>query len=295
MTRRVGIVLAGLAVLGLLGWGGFYVHSRWDDARTLILATTTSTYDSGLLDVLLPPFEAANKGQVDVVAVGSGQALELGRNGDADVLLVHSPAAEQTFMAEGHGLSRTPLMYNDFIIIGPPNDPLALRGKPDVQSVFVALAAAGAEGKAVFLSRGDDSGTDKKEKGLWAKFSLATEGAWYQEVGAGMGDTLRMTAEQGGYTLTDRATYLARYGQGSEGQGSEGQRSGEGQLAVVFEGGQDLYNPYAVIIVDPVSHPNVNLKLAEAFTAYLASEEARQIISTFGADKYGQPLFWLLP
>jgi len=288
MTRRVGIVLAGLAVLGLLGWGGFYVHSRWDDARTLILATTTSTYDSGLLDVLLPPFEAANKGQVDVVAVGSGQALELGRN--ADVLLVHSPAAEQTFMAEGHGLSRTPLMYNDFIIIGPPNDPLALRGKPDVQSVFVALAAAGAEGKAVFLSRGDDSGTDKKEKGLWAKFSLATEGAWYQEVGAGMGDTLRMTAEQGGYTLTDRATYLARYGQGSEGLGS-----GEGQLVVVFQGGWDLYNPYAVIIVDPVSHPNVNLELAEAFAAYLASEEARQIISTFGADECGQPLFWLLP
>ena len=286
MTRKVGVVLACLAVLGLLGWGGFYVHSRWDDARTLTLATTTSTYDSGLLDVLLPPFEAANKCKVDVVAVGSGQALELGRNGDADVLLVHSPAAEQTFMAEGHGLSRTPLMDNDFLVIGPPNDPLALQGKPDIQSVFVAIRAAGAEGKAVFLSRGDDSGTDKKEKGLWAKFSLATEGAWYQEVGAGMGDTLRMTAEQGGYTLADRATYLARYGQGSEGRG---------QLAIVFQGGQDLYNPYAVIIVDPLSHPNVNLKLAEAFTAYLVSEEARQIISTFGADKYGQPLFWLLP
>jgi len=286
MTRKVGIVLAGLAVLGLLGWGGFYFHSRWDDARTLTLATTTSTYDSGLLDVLLPPFEAANKCRIDVVAVGSGQALELGQNGDADVLLVHSPAAEQTFMAEGHGLSRTPLMDNDFLVIGPPNDPLALQGKPDIQSVFVAIRAAGAEGKAVFLSRGDDSGTDKKEKGLWAKFSLATEGAWYQEVGAGMGDTLRMTAEQGGYTLADRATYLARYGQGSEGRG---------QLAIVFQGGQDLYNPYAVIIVDPLSHPNVNLKLAEAFTAYLVSEEARQIISTFGADKYGQPLFWLLP
>jgi tungstate transport system substrate-binding protein len=286
MTRKVGIVLACLAVLGLLGWGGFYVYSRWDDARTLTLATTTSTYDSGLLDVLLPPFEAASKAKVDVVAVGSGQALELGGNGDADVLLVHSPAAEQTFMTEGHGLSRTPLMYNDFVVVGPPADPLGLKGKPDIKSVFTALAAAGADGRAIFLSRGDDSGTDKKEKGLWAKFSLVTEGAWYQEVGAGMGDTLRMTAEQGGYTLADRATYLARYGTGTE---------GEGKLAVVFEGGKDLYNPYAVIIVDPVSHPNVNLKLAEAFAAYLASEEARQIISTFGADKYGQPLFWLLP
>jgi tungstate transport system substrate-binding protein len=250
------------------------------------LATTTSTQDSGLLDVLLPPFEKANGCRVDVVAVGSGQALELGKNGDADVLLVHSPAAEKTYMDEGHGLARTPVMYNDFIIVGPVADPIGVKTAADLGSAMKAIAAAGTLEQAVFLSRGDDSGTDKKEKGLWTKFKIETTGAWYQETGSGMGDTLIMAADRGAYTLADRATYLSGYGPGA---------TGEGKLAILWEGGKELYNPYSVIVVDPVSHPNVNRRLAEAFAAYLTSTPARTIISAFGADKYGQPLFWLLP
>jgi len=285
-TNGVWLIVGLAALVGSLSWGAFYAYSRYDESRTLILATTTSTEDSGLLDALLPPFEAANKCRVDVVAVGSGQALELGRNGDADALLVHSPAAEETFMDEGHGLSRTQVMYNDFIIVGPPTDPIGVKSAADLATAMRTVATAGVEERAIFLSRGDDSGTDKKEKGLWTKFAIQTKGAWYQETGSGMGDTLIMAADRGAYTLADRATYLSGYGPGA---------TGEGKLAVLWEGGRDLYNPYAVIVTDPVSHPNVNQRLAEAFAAYLGSTEGRTIISTFGADKYGQPLFWLLP
>lgn len=284
-TKRVGLAVVATAAVGLLALGGIYAYGRYDRGRTLILATTTSTEDSGLLDVLLPPFEEENHAKVKVIAVGTGQALELGKKGDADVLMVHAPASEKVFMDEGHGLSRTPLMYNDFILVGPASDPAGAAKAADVEGAFRAIAAAGAEGKALFLSRGDDSGTDKKDKALWSRYNIDTNASWYQEIGAGMGETLKMAADRGAYTLSDRATYLALYGPGSE---------GDGKLSVVYQGGSDLHNPYSVIIVDPASHPNVNVKLAREFVDYLASDEARTIIGTFGADKYGQPLFWLL-
>ncbi len=284
-TRKVGLVVLALALAGALALGGFLVYSRVHAARTLVLATTTSTYDSGLLDVLVPPFEKANRCKVDIVAVGTGQALELGRNGDADVLLVHAPASEKAFMDEGHGLSRRAVMYNDFVLVGPVSDPLGLRQAPDLKAALQAIAKAGAEGNTVFLSRGDDSGTDKKEKGLWAKFAIETAGGWYQETGSGMGDTLRMAAERQAYTLADRGTYLALYGPGSP---------GEGRLSIVQEGDPDLFNPYHVIVVNPTEHPNVNRVLAERFSAYLVSDKGREIISSFGVDKFGQPLFRIL-
>lgn len=286
MTKRVVWAVVVVAVLGLASWGAFYAHERSERAHTLLLATTTSTEDSGLLDVLLPPFEQANKARVDVVAVGSGQALEIGKKGDADVLMVHSPAAEKIFMDDGHGLVRRPLMYNDFILVGPAADPLGIGQVGGLKTALQTIAAAGGNARAVFLSRGDASGTDAKEKGLWTKHEIDSSGAWYQEVGAGMGDTLRMAVDRGTYTLSDRATYLALYGPGS---------AGEGKLAIVFQGDPSLDNPYAVIIVDPKTHPNVNQVLAEKFVDYLFSDQGKAIITSYGQDKYGEPLFKLLP
>lgn len=286
MTKKAIWTLVILAVIGFGTWGGATWYSTSQRAHTLYLATTTSTQDSGLLDALLPPFEQANNVRVNVVAVGSGQALKIGETGDADVLMVHSPAAEKTFMENGHGSVRKPLMYNDFIVVGPASDPLSVGQAPDLKTALTTIATAGAAGQGIFLSRGDGSGTDTKEKGLWKKFSIDTAGAWYQEVGAGMGDTLTMAVSEGAYTLADRATYLALYGPGT---------TGEGKLAIVSEGSSDLYNPYAVIIVDPATHPNVNLTLARKFVDYLFSDEGKGIITTYGQDKFGQPLFKLLP
>jgi len=286
MTKKVVSAVCAVAFAGLAAWGGLYCHSAYARAHTLILATTTSTQDSGLLDVLLPPFEKEANARVDVVAVGTGQALEIGKRGDADVLMVHAPSQEQAFMDAGHGLIRKPLMYNDFVLVGPASDPLGIAKAGDLESALKTIAAAGASGKTVFLSRGDGSGTDTKEKGLWTKFGIDHSGAWYQEIGAGMGETLKMAVDRGAYTLSDRATYLALYGPGS---------AGAGKLAIVFQGDSALYNPYAVIIVDPKSHPNVNLALARKFVDYLFSDEGKRIITTYGQDKYGQPLFKLLP
>lgn len=284
-TRNVAWALGLVALLGLLPLGGFYLHGRLTDRETLVLATTTSTEDSGLLDVLLPPFEKANGCRVDVVAVGTGQALELGRNGDADILLVHAPEAELEFMAEGHGRIRLPVMYNDFVLVGPPGDPAGLSSSGSLAAAMASLVETGGAGPALFLSRGDDSGTHKKEMSLWTEFGLDPTGDWRQEVGSGMGETLRMAADRGAYTLADRGTYLALYGRGSE---------GEGRLAVVFEGDPSLYNPYHVIVVNPVKHPNVNADLAERLATYLRSDQARGILATFGVDKYGEPLFSVL-
>ncbi len=286
MTKKLAWAIIIVAAVGLAGWGAFYAHARSERAHTLLLATTTSTEDSGLLDALLPPFEQANDARVDVVAVGSGQALEIGKKGDADVLMVHSPAAEKAFMDEGHGLVRRPLMYNDFIIVGPAADPLGIGPTSDLKAALVTIASAGGRQQAIFLSRGDGSGTDVKEKGLWTKYEIDRSGAWYQEVGAGMGDTLRMAASRGAYTLADRATYLALYGPGS---------TEKGKLAVISQGDPGLNNPYAVIIVDPKTHRSVNLTLAEKFVDYLFSDQGKSIITSYGQDKYGEPLFRLLP
>ncbi len=242
--------------------------------KDLILATTTSTVDSGLLDVLIPAFEKEAGYNVKPIGVGSGQAMEMGRRGDADVLLVHSPAAEEQFMKDGQGVNRQLVMHNDFVIVGPDVDPAGIKGK-SASDAMKAIAASG----QLFLSRGDDSGTNAKELGLWKKASLSPEGqSWYQKTGQGMGDTLTVTDQKNGYTLSDRATYLAL--------------SKNLRLVILNEGDPSLLNIYHVIQVNPDNHSGLNVDGAAAFAKFLISKQAQQLIADFGRDKFGQPLFF---
>ncbi len=243
----------------------------------LILATTTSTADSGLLDYILPEFEAAYNADVDVIAVGTGQALELGVNGDADVVLVHDRAREDRFVEEGHGTARYDVMYNDFIIVGPDSDPAGIRGAATAVEAFSLIAAAGANGDAVFISRGDDSGTHGKELSVWAAAGITPEGDWYISAGQGMGAVLNMSNEQLGYTLSDRGTYLARLAEGLD-------------LLILFEGDQLLFNPYGVIPVIPENRPLGASELPELFVEWLTSVETQELIA--GYEVNGQPLFF---
>jgi len=265
-------------LLMMLGAAGGSAAER----RDLVLATTTSTQDTGLLDALLPPFEKQSGIDVKVIAVGTGQALELGRRGDADVLLVHAPQAEKAFMAEGYGAERRPLMFNDFVIVGPKDDPAKIRGMRPPSQAFARIARAGAP----FVSRGDNSGTHMKEKELWAGAGVKPSGDWYLEAGSGMAAVLRLASERGAYTLSDRGTYLAQKG----GQGGAGLA-----LVVLCEGAPVLRNPYAVITLNPGRFPDRNTAGARQLVDYLFSPEARHIIAEFGKDKYGQPLFHLYP
>ncbi len=265
MIRWWGILTA-LALLGAAaGCGG---------GSTVILATTTSTQDSGLLDVLVPMFEKRTGYRLKVIAVGSGQALAMGRRGDADVVLAHSPEDEEKFVAEGHGIDRRLVMHNDFIIVGPPDDPAGVAGLRPVEALR-RIAATG----SLFISRGDDSGTHKLELRLWQQAGIDPSGqGWYQQSGQGMGATLTIAAQKRGYTLTDRATYLAL------------RRTFD--LAVLVEGDRQLYNVYHVMMVNPSLHPKVNAKGARAFVEFLVSPEAQEVIARFGIDRYGQPLFF---
>jgi tungstate transport system substrate-binding protein len=247
-----------------------------DDAKIVILATTTSTVDSGLLDVLVPRFEKASGYRVKTISVGSGQALALARRGEADVLLVHSPADEETLCAEGHGVNRRLVMHNDFVVVGPPADPARIAGAPSSKEAFARIARAG----ALFLSRGDGSGTNAKELGIWRAAAVAPEGQrWYQQTGLGMGDTLNVASEKGGYTLTDRGTFLAR------------QRARPLALAVLLEGEPQLLNVYHVIEVSPARWPKVNAAGARAFADFVVSPETQALIGRFGVDTVGAPLF----
>ncbi len=241
--------------------------------KELKLATTTSTEDSGLLDVLLPEFTKDTGYEVQVIAVGTGQAIEMGEAGDVDVILVHSRAAEDKFVEDGFGVDRRDVMYNDFLVIGPAEDPAGIKGEADVLKAFAAIQ----EKQAPFVSRGDDSGTDKKEKGIWKKANISTEGDWYIEVGQGMGDTFRMADEKKAYTLIDRATYLAL--------------KDKYQLEPMVEGSPDLLNPYGVIPVNPEKHPQVDFEGATAFAEWLTSEKGQQMIGEFGVKEFGQQLF----
>lgn len=250
----------------------------------LRLATTTSTADSGLLDAILPDFEQRYNAEVQVVAVGTGQALKLGEQGDADVLLVHARAREDEFLAKGFGVDRRDVMYNDFVIVGPPNDPAQIRRAARASDAFKQIAAQG----AVFASRGDDSGTFTKEQAIWASTGMTPTAdlGWYKSLGQGMGETLQFANEQRAYTLTDRGTYLSM-------------RDSLANLAVVFGGAtiQDngdaaLRNPYGVITVNPQRYPAVNAALATSFEEWITSPEVQQMIGDFGKDKYGQPLFY---
>jgi tungstate transport system substrate-binding protein len=241
--------------------------------KELILATTTSTQDSGLLDVLVPAFEKQSGYTVKTVAVGTGQALKMGEEGNADVLLVHAPASEKTYMEGGFGAERFLVMHNDFIIVGPTDDPAGIKGMTSAVEAFKKIAAAAAP----FVSRGDDSGTNKAELALWKQAEITPEGDWYIESGQGMGATLKVAGEKAAYTLTDRATYLAT----KEGLG----------LDILVEKDNVLLNVYHVITVNPVKWPKVNNEGAKAFAQFLISPETQKMIGEFGVDKYGQALF----
>lgn len=239
----------------------------------LILATTTSTQDSGLLDVLVPAFEQATGYSVKTVAVGSGEAMKMGQECNADVLLVHSPAAEKTFMDSNYGIDRRLVMHNDFIIVGPAADPAGIKGSATAVEAFTKIANS----QAPFVSRGDNSGTNAKELAIWKLANITPEGSWYTESGQGMGATLQVASEKGEYTLTDRATFLAN--------------QDKLQLENLVQGDASLLNIYHVIEVNPANCPKVNNTGAVAFADYVVSPEVQTLIGNFGVDKYGQALF----
>jgi tungstate transport system substrate-binding protein len=243
--------------------------------KNIILATTTSTQDSGLLDVLLPIFEKKTGFFVKTIAVGSGQAMTMGQKGEADVLLVHSPTAEKKFVAEGYGVNRRLVMHNDYIVVGPADDPAKIKGTKATTEAFKKIASAG----ALFLSRGDNSGTHSKEKDVWKASGINPEGQkWYQQTGLGMGQTLNVTSEKKGYTLADRGTYLAL--------------KKNLQLDILAEGDAILLNIYHVIEVNPAKWPKVNAAGAKAFAEFMVAKETQEIIKTFGVEKFGSPLFF---
>lgn len=243
--------------------------------KTILLATTTSTQDSGLLDVLIPVFEKKTGYFVKTIAVGSGQAMAMGQKGEADVLLVHSPDAEKKFMAEGFGINRRLVMHNDFIIVGPSEDPAKIKGIKSSSEAFERMASA----HALFISRADNSGTHAKERAIWKASGIKSEGEkWYQETGLGMGQTLNVAAEKKGYTLADRGTYLAM--------------QKNLKLDILVEGDAILLNIYHVIEVNPAKWPKVNAAGAKAFSDFMVSKETQGIIKAFGVEKFGSPLFF---
>lgn len=241
----------------------------------LILATTTSTQDSGLLDVLVPLFEEQTGYTVQTVAVGSGEAMKMGEEGNADVLLVHAPSSEVAFMDAGHGTDRFLVMHNDFIIVGPASDPAGIKGMATAKEAFTAIFNAGAP----FITRGDDSGTHKKELALWKAAELDPAGqAWYTETGQGMGASMIVASEKAAYILTDRATYLAN--------------KDNYQLEILVEGDQGLLNVYHVITVNPDKSDKINYEGALAFANFMVDAATQAVIGEFGVEKFGQPLFF---
>ncbi len=240
--------------------------------KEVILATTTSTVDSGLLDVLKPEFEKETGYALTIVSVGSGQAIEMAKKGEADVLLVHSPKDEQVIEKDGVVVNRQLVMHNDFLLVGPANDPAKIKGKSTADA-FKAIAAA----KALFVSRGDNSGTHKKELGIWDKLGIKPAGTWYQQTGTGMGQTLNVAAEKGGYTLTDRATYLAQ--------------KKNNNLEIIVEGDTALLNIYHVMEVNKEKFDKVNSEGAKAFEEFMLAAKTQELIKSFGMDKFNQSLF----
>jgi len=234
-----------------------------------LLATTTSTQDTGLLDTLVPSFESGSDCTIKTVAVGSGDAMAMGEKGDADVLLVHSPADEREFMAHGYGSSRAAVMHNDFVLVGPPGDPAGAARADDAAEAMRMVAQA----KAPFASRADESGTNTKELDLWDEAGVDPQGSWYIETGQGMGETLTIADQKRAYTLSDRGTYLATEGL---------------QSKIVFEGSPDLLNWYHVIVVD---HEGTNVGCAKEFAGWLREERVQKMIGSFGVEEFGQRLF----
>ena len=276
MKFKRNLLLTGIALAAALTIAaGFTTAEAAKVQKAVILATTTSTQDTGLLDVLIPIFEKKTGYFVKTIAVGSGQAMAMGAKGEADILLVHSPAAEKKFMADGNGVERRLVMHNDFIIVGPPGDPAGIRGMKKATEAFKKIAASG----SIFMSRGDKSGTHGKEMDIWKAGGVKYEGEkWYQQTGLGMGQTLAVTAEKKTYTLADRGTYLAL-------------KKGLG-LDILVEGDGILLNIYHVIEVNPKKWPKANFAGGKAFADFMVSKETQDIIRTFGVDKYGSPLFF---
>jgi tungstate transport system substrate-binding protein len=240
----------------------------------LKLSTTTSTQDSGILDVLLPPFQKKCYCQVNVVAVGTGKALKLGESGDVDVVLVHARPLEDQFVAAGFGVNRRDVMYNDFVIIGPPNDPAGIGGVKTAVEAFKRIAAA----QVPFISRGDDSGTHQTELELWRRAGLEPQGRWYRSVGQGMGQTIIMATELRGYTISDRGTYMKF-------------RQGKTDLKILFEHEAGLFNPYGVIAVNPKKFPWVQYDLARQFIDFLTGADGQALIAAYRVA--GEPVFFV--
>ncbi len=241
----------------------------------IILATTTSTYDSGLLDELLPVFKEEFGYSIKPIAVGTGEAIAMGERGEADVILVHSRKSEDEFVASGFGTERYDVMHNDFVIIGPEEDTAGAKGL-DAAQAYTAIAGA----EALFVSRGDNSGTNKKELSIWEAAGIAPEGDWYMETGQGMGATLRIADEKNAYTMTDRGTYLAQ--------------QDNLILVILVEDDQILFNPYGIIPVDPEKHPSlrINYQGAMDLVEFITGQQGQDIIREFGKEKFGQPLFY---
>lgn len=242
--------------------------------KDFVLATTTSTQDSGLLDVLVPMFEEQTGFMVKTIAVGTGKALEMGQNGEADVLLVHAPESEQPLVDSGVVTNYQLVMHNDFIVVGPKEDPAGIKGLTSTVEAFKKIA----EDNSLFVSRGDDSGTHKKELGLWKNAEIEPSGKWYQETGQGMGATLKVASEKDGYSLTDRATYLAL--------------KHELNLDIILEGEESLLNIYHVMQVNPEKFENINGDAAKAFVDFMVAPETQKVIGEFGVEEFGEPLFF---
>jgi tungstate transport system substrate-binding protein len=269
MRRSFLLCLCGAALAGAVA------PANAADLPTLRLATTTSTENSGLLRAILPKFESESGFKVQVISVGTGKAMKLGENGDVDVLLVHSRPDEDRFVAQGFGINRQDVMYNDFVLVGPKDDPARVRGMNDILGAFRRLLDA----KATFVSRGDDSGTDKMEKAYWAEVGRRPEGRQYLSAGQGMGEVLTMAGNLAAYTLTDRSTYSAY-------------RSRIG-LDILVEGDKRLFNPYGVIAVNPARYGSVNYRGANAFIEWITGPAGRKAIGDFRVN--GEQQFFPTP
>ncbi len=272
----IAVLLVSIAVVTMLTGCGEEEKTEPEpvERSELILATTTSTQDSGLLDEWVPMFEEDNPYTVKVIAVGSGAAMDMGKNGECDVMLVHSPAAEEEMVAEGYAVDRNAVMHNDFILVGPASDPAGVKDAATAAEAFTKISTA----QQPFISRADESGTHTKELAVWKAAGITPAGTWYVESGKGMGDTLRIASEQKAYTLADRGTYLSL--------------ADELELEILCEGDKVLFNNYHVMNVNPEKWPDVNYEGAQAFNDFCVSPEAQEFLDTFGVEEYGQPLFF---
>ncbi len=275
--RRTWIAIAAIILVAGSAFYSYQTFLTTGRLERLVLATTTSTFNSGLLDYLRPSFETKYHVKLYIIAVGTGLAIQTAERGDADLVMVHARPLEEKFVNGGVGIHRIGLMYNDFIIIGPSDDPAHIKGVKDAAEAFAKIAEVGKDGKAVFISRADKSGTNVRELSIWEKLGISPgKSAWYVESGSGMGATLEMTEQKGAYTFTDRGTYLAYSGKLPH-------------VQILVQGDVSLLNPYGAILVRPEKFPSINYKMALAFVKFLISDEGQRLIGDY--KKGGEQLF----